>query len=81
MAKFNLAFSKLCTPAPPFCWGGGDPRTKFSERIGDWQDLNFWKGVPVKFPGKLQFLHKNKQNAEIFNDTMFKNKNVFLRHN
>ena len=35
----------------------------------------------MKVPGKLQFLHKNKQNAEIFNDTMFKNKNVFLRHN
>ena len=49
--------------------------------MGDRQDLNFRKGGPVKVPGKLQFLHKNKQNAEIFNDTMFKNKNVFLRHN
>ena len=36
MAKFNLAFSILCTPPPPFLLGGGgDPRTKFSERIGD----------------------------------------------
>ena len=35
MAKFNLAFSILCTPPPFLLGGGGDPRTKFSERIGD----------------------------------------------